>query len=148
MDQLVTDHSLATLFLLSFAASTVLPLGSEWLLALLIAKGCAVTPAVLTATTGNFLGACTTYLIGLWGADFVIAKLLRISPETSHKAQKIFKKWGVWALLFSWLPAVGDPLCLAAGILKTNPYVFSILVITGKAFRYVFVAWAALSAIA
>lgn len=148
MDQLITDHSLSTLFLLSFAASTVLPLGSEWLLALLIVNGRSAIPAVLTATTGNFLGACTTYLIGLWGADFVVSKLLRISPETSNKAQKVFKKWGVWALLFSWLPAIGDPLCLAAGILKTNPYLFSVLVLTGKAFRYIFVAWAASSTLA
>ncbi len=148
MDLLVTDHSLSTLFLLSFAASTVLPLGSEWLLALLIVNGHPVVPAVLTATIGNFLGACTTYLIGLWGAEFLISKLLRISPETSDKAQTVFNKWGVWALFFSWLPVIGDPLCLAAGILKTNPYIFSILVITGKAFRYVFVAWAAFSTLA
>lgn len=148
MDQFVTDPSLSALFLLSFAASTVLPLGSEWLLVMLIANGSAATPAVLTATAGNFLGACTTYLIGLWGADFFISKLLRISPETSNKAQTVFKKWGVWALFFSWLPFIGDPLCLAAGILKTNPYTFSILVITGKALRYIFVAWAALSTLA
>ena len=145
MDQFVTDYSLSTLFFLSFAASTVLPLGSEWLLALLIAKGASAALVVLTATAGNFLGACTTYLIGLWGADFVIFRLLRISPETSNRAQRSFRKWGVWALLFSWLPIIGDPLCLAAGIMKTNLFVFSILVITGKAFRYMFVAWVALS---
>ncbi len=141
MDQFITDYSLSTLFLLSFGASTLLPLGSEWLLALLIAEGRSPWLVVTVATTGNFLGACTTYLIGIWGADFVISKLLRISVEKSDRAQQLFRKWGVWSLFFSWLPIIGDPLCLAAGIFKTNPFIFSILVISGKALRYIFVAW-------
>ncbi len=148
MDQFITEYSLPTLFLLSFAASTLLPLGSEWLLALLVIKADSALPAVLTATAGNFLGACTTYLIGLWGADFVIVKILRISSEVSAKAQEVFRKWGVWTLLFSWLPIIGDPLCLAAGILKTHPLIFSIFVFSGKLFRYIFVAWVVLSSVA
>ena len=141
MDQFITDHSLSALFLLSFGASTLLPLGSEWLLALLIVEGRSPSLVVAVATSGNFLGACTTYLIGIWGADFVISKLLRISAEKSDRAQQLFRKWGVWSLFFSWLPIIGDPLCLAAGIFKTNPFIFSILVISGKALRYIFVAW-------
>lgn len=141
MDQFITEYSLSTLFLLSFGASTLIPLGSEWLLALLIADGLPPSHVVLVATIGNFLGACTTYLIGIWGADFVVSKLLRISSEKSNKAQQTFRKWGVWSLFFSWLPIIGDPLCLAAGIFKTNPFIFSIFVITGKALRYIFVAW-------
>ncbi len=141
MDQFITDYSLSALFLLSFGASTLLPLGSEWLLALLIADGRSPGLVVAVATTGNFLGACTTYLIGIWGADFVIAKLLRIGAEKSDRAQQLFRKWGVWSLFFSWLPVIGDPLCLVAGIFKTNPFIFSLLVISGKALRYIFVAW-------
>jgi membrane protein YqaA with SNARE-associated domain len=147
VDQFITDYSLSALFLLSFGASTLLPLGSEWLLALLIADGRSPGLVVAVATTGNFLGACTTYLIGLWGADFIIAKLFRIGAEKSDRAQQIFRKWGVWSLFFSWLPVIGDPLCLVAGIFKTNPIIFSLLVISGKALRYIFVAWVVSSAL-
>ena len=138
---MITDISLSTLFILSFGASTLLPLGSEWLLALLVADGLPMVNVVLVATIGNFLGACTTYFIGILGANFVISNLLRISSDQSAKAQRVFRKWGVWSLFFSWLPIIGDSLCLAAGILKTNPIVFSALVIAGKAFRYMFIAW-------
>lgn len=141
MEQFITDHSLSTLFFLSFGASTLLPLGSEWLLALLVADGLPIGKVVLVATVGNFLGACTTYFIGILGANVIISNLLRISSEQSAKAQGIFRKWGVWSLFFSWLPIIGDSLCLAAGIFKTNPIVFSALVIAGKAFRYMFIAW-------
>ncbi len=147
MDQLITEYSLSTLFFLSLGASTLIPLGSEWLLALLIADGQPASQVVLVATAGNFLGACTTYLIGIWGSDFIISKLLRINVEQSERAQSAFRKWGVWSLFFSWLPVIGDPLCLAAGILKINPYVFSGIVITGKALRYIFVAWVVSSTI-
>lgn len=78
----------------------MLPLGSEWLLALLVADGLPISHVVMVATTGNFLGALTTYLIGILGADFVISKFLRISSEQSAKAQGIFRKWGVWSLFF------------------------------------------------
>ncbi len=148
MEQFITDHSLSTLFFLSFGASTLLPLGSEWLLALLVADGLPIVNVVLVATTGNFLGACTTYFIGILGANLIILKLLRISSEQSAKAQGVFRRWGVWSLFFSWLPIIGDSLCLAAGIFKTNPLVFSALVITGKAFRYMFIAWVDSSAAA
>lgn len=147
MEQLITDYPLSTLFLLSFCASTLLPLGSEWLLALLVADGLSPGIVVLMATAGNFLGACSTYIIGIVGANFIISKLLRISSEQSARAQGIFRKWGVWSLCFSWLPVIGDSLCLAAGLFKTNPLVFSALVITGKALRYMFIAWVVSSAV-
>jgi len=147
VDQLITDYSLETLFFISFAASTLIPLGSEWLLALLLANGHPAAGVVMVATAGNFLGACTTYVIGIWGSDFIIAKLLRIDAGQLNRAQFFFRKWGVWSLFFSWLPIIGDPLCLAAGILKINPYLFSCIVITGKALRYSFVAWVVISTI-
>ena len=139
MEQLITNYPWLSLFIVSFGASTLLPLGSEWLLALLVAQGYQPLAAVAVATIGNFLGGVTTYLIGWWGSDFIILKIMRISEESSLRARRLFGRWGVWSLLFSWLPVVGDPLCLVAGMLRTNFLVFSILVILGKAARYYFV---------
>ena len=33
-------------------------------------------------------------------------------------------KYGYWSLLFSWLPIIGDPLCLAAGWLRNEIFTF------------------------
>jgi membrane protein YqaA with SNARE-associated domain len=52
----------------------------------------------------------------------------------------------VYSLLFSWLPVVGDPLCLAGGMLKVNFWLFSLLVATGKCARYVITAVITVSA--
>ncbi|MDK9706861.1 MAG: DedA family protein [Desulforhopalus sp.] len=136
---------LPALFLLSFLASTVLPIGSEWLLVLLIVEGTSPAPVVLTASIGNFLGAYTTYLIGFYGVDFVMGKVLRISDKQLARPKEIYGRYGIWSLLLSWLPVIGDPLCLLAGLFKTRFGHFALLVFVGKFSRYAAVAWLTLA---
>lgn len=133
--------SLPALFLLSFLASTVLPIGSEWLLIVMIVQGFPRDQLVLTASLGNFLGACTTYLIGIWGSDFIIRTILRIDDRQLSRAGKMYEKYGAWSLFFSWLPVVGDPLCLLAGIFRVGFARFSLLVFVGKFLRYATLAF-------
>jgi membrane protein YqaA with SNARE-associated domain len=136
LHQLNFEPSLPVLFILSFLAATVIPIGSEWLLIVMILSDFSPAQAVITATIGNYLGGCTTYLIGIYGSDFVINKLLRISNPEMARAKKIYTGYGSWSLLLSWLPIIGDPLCLIAGIFKVAFIRFSLLVFTGKFFRY------------
>ena len=140
MPELLSSYDLLSLFLLSFCASTLLPLGSEWLLVALLLDGSNPVNLVLIATLGNSLGAATSYLIGRLGSDWLIEKLLRIDPYRQQRAERWFKRYGSWALLLSWLPLVGDPLCLVSGMLKTAPLRFALLVTTGKGLRYATVA--------
>ncbi|MFH0783810.1 MAG: YqaA family protein [Pseudomonadota bacterium] len=137
----ITDSAgLPALFVLSFLAATILPIGSEWLLAILIFKGLSPTHVVIVASIGNFLGACTTYVIGLWGSNFFIRTLLRIDDQQLTRARKIYGKYGAWSLFFSWLPIIGDPLCLLAGLFRVGFGCFSTLVFIGKFSRYAILA--------
>ena len=136
MNQLIQDYGLLSMFLLSFFASSILPIASEWLLITLILKGLNPLSVLFTATLGNYLGACTTYYIGYIGSDFLIKKLLRLDEKTKNKAEKFYKKYGVYSLLMSWLPIIGDPLCIIAGMLKVKFLKFSFLVYVGKFIRY------------
>ncbi len=129
------------LFLISFLAATVLPLGSEWLLVLMITRNFPVVETVMTATAGNYLGACTTFFLGRYGSTFITGKILRMNDEQIGRAKRFFYKYGVWSLLLSWMPIIGDPLCLAAGTLKTGLLQFSTLVFLGKFARYATVAY-------
>lgn len=131
-----TEYGLLSLFLLSFCAATLLPLGSEWLLVTLLLNGISPLPGVLVATLGNSLGAATSYLLGRWGSDWLVARLLRINRRQQLRAEAWFNRFGSWALLLSWLPVVGDPLCLVSGSLKTPPLRFALLVTSGKLMRY------------
>lgn len=139
-----SSPSYPLLFLLSFLAATVLPLGSEWLLIVMILKGFSPEQTVLTASFGNYLGACSTLLIGIRGSDFCVSKVLRIDENQLIRAKKLYEKYGTWSLLLSWLPVVGDPLCLVAGIFKVNFIRFSLLVYVGKFMRYATLAFLAI----
>lgn len=136
----VTTPSLTVLFVLSFLAATILPIGSEWLLMVMVMEGFALPRVVITATLGNYLGACSTYLIGIWGSDVIIRTILRIDDQQLERAEKFYAKYGSWSLLLSWLPVIGDPLCLLGGAFRINVFRFSFLVFVGKFFRYAILA--------
>ena len=136
MSEFLTTYGLWSLFFISFCASTLLPLGSEWLLIALLLQGSNPVATVVVATIGNSLGAGTNYLIGFYGGDWLQEKLLRIDKKQQQRAESWFNRYGSWSLLLAWLPIVGDPLCLISGMLKTPLIRFSLLVTTGKGLRY------------
>jgi membrane protein YqaA with SNARE-associated domain len=140
MDSFLINHGLLGLFLASLLASTLVPFGSEWLLIALISQEVNITHAVAAATAGNFLGACITYWIGLAGSAYLIKKIFKINSESIERAHKLFTRYGSWSLLFSWLPIIGDPLCLISGSLRLNFGWFCLLVFSGKLARYLVVA--------
>lgn len=129
------------LFTVSLLASSLLPLGSEWLLALMLTQGYQPTTTVAVATLGNTLGACTTWAVGRYGGGWLLTRLFRISEQQRQRAEAWYRRHGAASLLFSWLPMVGDPLCLVGGLLRINPLLFLLLVATGKLARYAVVAW-------
>ncbi len=107
----------------------------------MLIKGNDPLATVSVATIGNYLGSCTTWAIGIWGGPLLIRRILRIDPATEEAAVRFYRRYGVWSLLLSWMPIIGDPLCLAGGILKVDFTRFSLLVFTGKLVRYAVVAW-------
>ena len=123
-----------------------MPLGSEWLLVLLVAGGSDPVAAVSVATAGNTAGALTTYWIGLVGGSWVTERVLRMDERPVERAKELYRRYGSWSLLFSWIPIVGDPLCLVGGILKVQWWRFLSLVTVGKLARYWAVAWVTLKA--
>jgi len=141
MESSLASHGYSGLFVLSFLASTLLPIGSEWLLVLMLLKGNDPFSTVSVATVGNYLGSCTTWAIGIWGGPLLVRRILRIDPATEEAAVRFYRRYGVWSLLLSWMPIIGDPICLAGGILKVDFTRFSLLVFTGKLVRYAVVSW-------
>ena len=128
------------LFVSAFISSTIAPGGSEAVLAYMVSeKQFNVEQLVLIATIGNTLGALTTWFLGSLAAKkFPAEELL---SEKKQKTLRVVKRWGRWALLFSWLPIIGDGLCFAGGWLKLPLLLSSVVIFFGKAIRYAFVAY-------
>ncbi|WP_048174533.1 YqaA family protein [Methanosarcina siciliae] len=136
----IIDYGYLHLFVLSFLASTVLPLGSEALVIALVYQGFSPFAVVMVATIGNFLGSCTTYYLGLKGRN-VLERYLSPSPEKLEKSERLFNKYGVYTLLFTWVPGIGDAITMVAGLMQLSFRPFSILVFLGKFGRYLVLAY-------
>jgi len=140
LQSLFLDYGYFGLFIASFLASTILPFGSEGILIYLVYKKFNIPALVLVASVGNFLGACTSYYIGLKGRAFV-DRYFDIAAGKLENAENYLVKYGYFVLLFTWVPVVGDIFTVAGGLLRFKFWIFSIFVFTGKFLRYVAVAY-------
>lgn len=132
--------SLWYLFITAFISSTLFPGGSEAVLAYLVSESNhSLLFLVLVATLGNTLGAMTSWGIGrLISIRYSTEKLSKASQQ---KAVERLQKYGSPVLLLSWLPIIGDPLCVAAGWLRIH-WLYSLLFIAvGKLLRYIVVVY-------
>ena len=126
MGATVETLGLAALFASAFLSATLLPGNSELvLLALLQQKPALLWPALAVATAGNTAGGLTSYAVG---------RLLPRPPE--NRALRWLERYGPAALLLSWVPVVGDALCVAAGWLRHDLVVATVFIAVGKFARY------------
>jgi membrane protein YqaA with SNARE-associated domain len=131
----------AGLFVAAFLAATVLPLSSEVVLTALLLNGLPPVGLVLMATAGNVLGSLTNYGLGYWASLSVIKKWLKMSEDDFVTAERRFQKYGLVSLCFAWVPVIGDPLTVIAGVLRIRMLWFVPLVAAGKLTRYVVIAY-------
>lgn len=139
---MMTCWAVIGLFLSSFLAATLLPAQSELALAGLLAGGVA-SPALLigVATLGNTLGSLVNWLLGRWAHRLGRQRWFPIKGDALRKAECWYHRYGRWSLLLSWAPVIGDPLTLAAGLLREPLASFLPLVALAKLGRYLVIAW-------
>src|SRR5690606_38337678 len=113
----------------AFLAATILPGSSEALLAAMVIRQPDETASlVAAATAGNTAGATVNWCIGRWLVHLVDRRWFPVSRAWLDHASTWFSRYGAWLLLFSWVPVVGDPLTVAAGVLKVRLVPFLVLV--------------------
>ena len=116
-------------------------MSSEALLAGLLASRPGETPLLLAvATLGNTLGSAINWVIGRGVERFRDRPWFPVSAEAYAAAEVRFRRYGLWSLLFAWVPFIGDPLTVIAGALRVPLPRFLLLVGVGKAARYIAVA--------
>ena len=129
------------LFLAAFAAATILPAQSEAVLAGLLAAGNhAPALLILVAGSGNVLGSVVNWLLGRGIERFRSARWFPVSERQLDRARGWYRKYGWWSLLLSWVPVIGDPLTVAAGVMREPFARFLLVVSIAKFGRYIALA--------
>ncbi len=142
-----TELGYIGLFISAFLAATILPMSSEIVLSTLLLHQFSPAKLIAVATFGNVLGAMTNYALGYWASLGLVKRWLKLSEEEFLQAEERFKKYGLFSLLFAWVPIIGDPLTVVAGVLRIHLLWFVLLVTFGKLTRYVVVSHLTLQAI-
>lgn len=143
---MITDTLLggyAGLFAAAFIAATILPAQSELLLGAMLVSGHFDTSLLLAvATAGNVLGSVANWVLGRYFAHYREKRWFPASPTAMVRAEAWFTRFGPAVLLLSWVPVIGDPLTLFAGILRMRFIIFLLVVTLAKGGRYLFLAFA------
>lgn len=126
---------LPALFIVALVSATIMPMGSEpAVFAVVKMNGDLFWAAVLVATAGNTLGGAISWGMG-YGAKRAFAK------ERQTRWFGWLQRFGPKTLLLSWLPVVGDPLCVLAGWLKMPFWPCVAYMAIGKLGRYLTMTW-------
>jgi len=134
----INNYGIIALFFTSFIAATIIPASSAAILLAALAAGVEPVPALIACSIGNSLGCAANYWIGFLIGKPLIPKLER--SKSGRKALEYTSKYGTWSLLISWVPFLGDPITIAAGIFRINFLKFSIIVYSFRIVGYIIVA--------
>lgn len=136
-----TFAAYGSLFLAALVAATILPAQSEAVLAGLLLTGTySAVFLVLVAGIGNVLGSIVNWLLGRGVERFRQARWFPVSAKNLERAGRWYRRYGWWSLLLSWLPIIGDPLTVAAGVMREPFWRFLTVVSIAKFGRYVVLA--------
>lgn len=131
------------MFFSALLAATIFPAQSEAVLLALTASGrYSLWVLFVVASIGNILGAVVNWWLGLGIERFHQHPWFPIREKALHRAQAWYHRYGKWSLLLSWMPIIGDPLTVAAGVMRERFPVFLGIVAIAKAGRYGFLLMA------
>ena len=131
------------LFINAFAAATIVPAQSEALFAYLVSLNPSYATRLITvATIGNVLGSIVNWWLGRLAKKFKDKSWFPVSEDKLLQGEKYYRKYGRFSLLLSWVPFIGDPITIVAGVLREPLWSFVTLVSIAKCSRYLFVVGA------
>ena len=126
-----------SLFTVAFMVATIVPFGSEaYFVTLLSMDKYNDLLLIIAASLGNVLGSVFNWVCGYYVNYLIKKPWFPLNNNMIDRGNNMFKKYGKWSLLLSWVPFIGDPITFVAGTLRYSLLPFIILVSIGKVGRY------------
>ncbi len=126
----------AGLFLVALAAATILPMQSEAVLVGFLLADYSPWLLITVASVGNILGSALNWLLGRGIERFRDRSWFPANEAKLEWARRWYRRYGKWSLLLSWVPIIGDPLTVIAGVLREPFPMFLLLIAIAKIGRY------------
>jgi membrane protein YqaA with SNARE-associated domain len=139
MTDLVLEYGLPGLFIVSFLAATLLPFSSEVALFTAVSLGLPANEALVWASSGNILACIFNYGLGYFARARADRSLE--SSRWGRKATSLWEKYGIWTLMLNWMPLIGDPVTVLAGLGRTRFWVFLLMVALLRTGRYIVILY-------
>ncbi len=134
------DYGYWGMGVLSFLSGSVVPIASEVLLLFFLGLGMNAVLLTIVATIGNTFGGITCFMLGYLADKGAVYRLLHISEKRMRRADRLIQKYGYWTAAFSFVPAIGEVVLVALGVMRVNKYKVIAVMALGKFVRYAFVA--------
>ena len=129
-----------SLFTVAFMVATIVPFGSEaYFVTLLSMDKYNDLLLIIAASFGNVLGSVFNWVCGYYVNYLIKKPWFPLNNNMIDRGNNMFKKYGKWSLLLSWVPFIGDPITFVAGTLRYSLLPFIILVSIGKVGRYLLI---------
>ena len=141
MLEFLIEYGYLGMFVAAFLAATILPFSSELVLAALLSAGGDRFGLFLAATAGNSIGGVTNYMLGYYMSGDWLVRRFKIKRERLDSQLRWVKEKGAWLGILCWVPIIGDPLGIALGVARSNPYISIATMVVGKALRYMFLIY-------
>ncbi|WP_101541964.1 YqaA family protein [Bacteroides cutis] len=135
--QLLIDWGYIGLFISALLAGSIIPFSSELVMIALVKVGLSPVLCVIAATLGNTVGGMTCYYMGRLGKVDWIEKYFKVKKEKVEKMQQFLQGKGALMAFFAFLPFVGEVIAIALGFMRSNIWLTTTSMFTGKLIRYV-----------
>lgn len=132
----LTELGLLGVFIMSFLAATIVPIGSETVVSAVLLSGIDFWLVVTVATLGNTIGGMTGYYLGFLGKWEWLEKYFKIKREKVERFKERIQKHGSWLAMLCWVPGIGDFLTIALGLFKVNWRPVLVFMFVGKFLRF------------
>lgn len=130
------DYGYWGMGVLAFLSGSIVPIASEVLLLFFLSMGLNAVGLTLVATLGNTLGGITCFMLGFLAGKEWVLRFFRIPEKQMRRADVIIQKYGFWAAALSFVPALGEALLVALGIMRVNKVKVIVVMAIGKLVRY------------
>ena len=135
--QVLIDWGYIGLFISALLAGSIIPFSSELVMIALVKVGLSPVLCVIAATLGNTVGGMTCYYMGRLGKVDWIEKYFKVKKEKVEKMQQFLQGKGALMAFFAFLPFVGEVIAIALGFMRSNIWLTTTSMFTGKLIRYV-----------